>query len=285
MKSKTNVAGDAATPAPADVLAQFETLHDALTASHSQIPALLARERTCSHDLGLAEARGDSNVGDLRAQLDDITRQREASVRRRAASSQGVLDLEPMLQADRAASQAERQRIAAGIVGEFSQRWRQACNTLAALRGEAEVLARALGTTVPTPPPYQPFAHSVDGSLRLRPLAASEPAPAPTLPANLSALITRLDSLDAALARVSAIRQSRTLDSRHYDLCKVRGTPVEYLGTFLVTASFDSLIDGLSFEVGILVDSSLIGAGQLARLTTGKRYLRPAHLETATSAA
>jgi hypothetical protein len=47
---------------------------------------------------------------------------------------------------------------------------------------------------------------------------------------------------------------------------------------YSVTSTFDCLTDGLAFEKGALVDATLLGAGQLARLVTAQRYLIPANL-------
>jgi hypothetical protein len=276
MKTKNNAPVE--DTAAGDVLAQFTMLRDALGATHSEIPALLARERTISHDLGLSEARGDAGADDLRRQLVDIVHQRQAAVRRRASSVDALLEMEPALETERGIAEQERQRIAGEIVREFSARWREACDRLAALRAEAEVLARALRCTIQTPAPYQAYMHPVRETPELRPLAASGPPPTVALPGHLSILINRLDALDSALSRVQAIKQSKQLDARHYDLAKVRGTPAEFSGVFEVTGEFDSLVDGMKFAVGTLVDSTLIGAGQLARLTLARRYLRPADL-------
>ena len=280
MKTKNNAAIE--DTAAGDVLAQFTVLRDALALTHTEIPKLLARERDLNHELGLSEATGDSNVAELRAQLDDVVRQRAAAVRRRAASVQGVLDLEPLLQTDRAAAEAERQRIAGGIIAEFSGRWRQACDALSALRSEAEALARALRVTIATPPPYEAFQHAVDGSLRVRLLTGSE-VPV-VLPPHLVKIVERLDGLDAALTRCAAIQQAKQLDERHYQLALRRGQPTEFHDTYKCTGAFDCLTDGLPFEVGSLVDASLLGGGQLGRLLTAQRYLRPANLSSATAA-
>jgi hypothetical protein len=47
---------------------------------------------------------------------------------------------------------------------------------------------------------------------------------------------------------------------------------------YVCTAEVDSLIDGLKFSPGTLVDASLVGAGSLHRLTLARRYIRPADL-------
>jgi hypothetical protein len=271
--SKRSKTEDAA--ADADVLREYATLRDALAQTHVEIPKLLARERDLNHELGLSEARGDAGADDLRRQLVDIVHQRQAAVRRRAASIQGVLDLEASLQADRAAAEAERQRIAGGIIAEFSGRWKQACDALSTLRSEAEALARALRVSIATPAPYVPYTH-IDGSLRVRLLTGSE-VPV-SLPANLSRIVERLDGLDAALVRVTSIQQSKQLDERHYQIALRRNQPTEFHDTYLVTAAFDCLSDGLPFQTGDLVDGSLLGGGQLGRLLTAQRYLRPANL-------
>jgi hypothetical protein len=275
---------DAPTPAPADALAEFTTLRDTLTRTHTEIPALLSRERSLVHELGLAEARGDSTVADLRAQLDETVRQRQGAARRRAASTDALLAMESALQTERTIAEAERQKIVAEVAREFGARWRQACDALSTLRAEAATLGSALRTSISTPAPFTAFTHPVTGDPALRPVAASGPPPVATLPAHLAALVARLDSLDAALARVAAIRQSKVLDARFYDLGKVRQQPVEFNGVFVCTAAFDSLTDGLTFEVGTLIDASLVGPGSMHRLTLGRRYIRPAGLETATAA-
>lgn len=260
-KSKTNDTPPAL--ASADVLAQFTRLHAILTETHATIPKLLATERSVTHELGLAESRSDPEAGRLRQQFSATVEQRQAAVRARAASIEALLGLEAGLQSDRAELETERQQVVSQVAGEFAQRWARACGVLNELRAEAQALGRALRCTIPCPAP------------------AAGPgiaAPEPQLPAHLTALVRRLDSLDSALARVSAIRQAKVMDARHYDLCRVRGTPPEYPGVYLVTGTFDSLIDGLKFEAGALVDSTVVGPGSLARLATARRYLRPADL-------
>jgi hypothetical protein len=275
---KTRIDQPADRVAPADALNEFGKLRETLTLSHVEIPKLLAAERSLVYELGLAEARGDSNVAQLRSQVEETLRSRHAAVRRRTSALTALLELEPALQHDRAAVEAERLRIAGGIAAEFAARWQAACDRLAGLRLEAASLSAALRITVETRPPYQAFIHPIRETAELRPLAASGPPPEAVLPANLTALIARLDGLDGALGRIQAVRQSKQLDARHYDLSRVRGQPSEFPGTFEVTGEFDSLVDGMKFAVGTLVDASLLGPGQLSRLTASRRYLRPADL-------
>jgi hypothetical protein len=261
-----------------DALTQFNVLRDALTQTHAEIPTLLAGERDLVHQLGLAEANRDSNVADLRGQLERVLQEHQAAVRRRAASVEAILQMESALQTERGIAEAERQRIAAGIVLEFNQRWSAACNALSTLRAEAEALGSALCTTIATPAPFTTFLHPVTGVPALRPVATSEPAPVPVLPANLSALVRRLDALDAGLTRCASIRQGKQLDQRFYDLSRVRGQPAEFGGVYLCMAPFDSLTDGLPFQPGMLIDASLVGPGSMHRLTLGRRYIRPVDL-------
>ena len=277
MNTKSRVS-DRPTEEAADSLVNFDQLHKVLTETHVTIPQLLNEERAVTRDLGLAESRADSGaIGDLRGRLDDVARQRQATVRKRVASVEGLLQLESALRADRAAVESERERIAGEVARAFGERWQRACQTLSDLRAEALVLGRALRMTVATPAPYVPFMHPIRERPELRPVAGPEPPPV-ALPAHLTTLVRRLDGLDEALARIGAVKQAKLLDSRHYDLCRVRGTPPEYPGVYLVTGAFDSLIDGMKFDVGELIDSSVVGPGTLARLAVARRYVRPADL-------
>jgi hypothetical protein len=264
------------TPAPAagDVLVEFNRLKSALAQTHTEIPNLLAAERSIGHELGLAEARGDA-ADALREQLDETVRQRQAAVRRRNASIAALVEMEAALLRDRAAAEGERERIAAEVAREFGERWREACDRLAALRAEAQVLGSALRTTIATPAPYIAFVNPIREEPELRPVAGSEPVTT-ALPAHLSILVARLDALDAALSRITAIKQARQLDQYHYDLSRVRGVAAEFPGTYRVTAAFDCLIDGLKFEAGTLIDSSLLGPGSLQRLVATRRFIHPA---------
>jgi hypothetical protein len=284
VKTKTNKPVEAAPAADADVLREFDRLYVVLSETHGTIPTLLARERDLNRVLGLSEARGNSDADGLRQQLDDTVRERQAAIRRRVASVDALLEMEPALRSDRGIVETERRQVAAEVAQDFGKRWQQACDALAVLRAEAGVLSAALRTTIACPAPYIPFVHAIREQPELRPVAGPEQPPTAALPAHLSILVRRLDALDSAMARVSAIQQSKQLDSRHYDLSKIRGTPAEFPGVFLVTGEFDSLVDGMKFAPGTLVDATLIGPGQLARLTVARRYLRPADLHTGAAA-
>lgn len=65
----------------------------ALVETHSTIPRLLSQERSITHELSLAEARGESTDA-LRKQLEDVIQQRQSAVRRRAACIETLAELE-----------------------------------------------------------------------------------------------------------------------------------------------------------------------------------------------
>jgi hypothetical protein len=255
-----------------DVLQQFDRLRAALAQTHSEIPGLLAAEGTIGHELGLAEARGDSSDG-LKAQLDETVRQRQAAIRRRSACADGILAMEPALQAERAAAEARRQEHATQVASEFRARYDSAIATLQRLWAEADLLSRTLRTQISTPLPVKVCTSIVTGIASAEPIRGDAVA---ELDATTERLGKHLDALDSALARVGAIRQSKQLDQYHYDLSQVRGTPAEFPGTYRVTAAFDCLVDGLKFEVGTLIDSSLVGPGSLQRLVATRRFIHPA---------
>ena len=52
-------------------------------------------------------------------------------------------------------------------------------------------------------------------------------------------------------------------------------------GLYRVLRVFRSQTDGLTFEVGQLIDGSLIGSGMAHRLQQGTRYIEPASLSLA----
>ena len=92
--------------------------------------------------------------------------------------------------------------------------------------------------------------------------------------AEAAALGAQIDQVDSALALIYALRQSRELDQRHYHLARNRGVPTEFPGTYRTLLPFSSS-DGLPFEVGTLIDASLVGPGMLHRLQIGRRHIMP----------
>ena len=128
------------------------------------------------------------------------------------------------------------------------------------------------------PLPVRVMASVVDGVSRAQPVRAEV---AVTVDAAAVALGAKLDQLDGALTLVNAIRQSQTFDSHHHRIGLLRGASTEFSGTYRVIAAFRNLTDGLNFEPGALIDSTLVGPGMMHRLQTGRRLIQPASLESA----
>jgi hypothetical protein len=266
--------------APADdAMARFEQLRSALAQTHTQIPEMLARERTIAHDLGLAEARGE-NADGLRQQLAATVADREAAARRRHSCVAGILLLETELRSMRVEVERQQQAYAREAVARFLERYRAAVAELQRLWSEGEALARTLRTNVPMAIPARVATSVVDGIARVAPVFDRNGA-APSVEAEAAQLGLRLDRLDAALGRVAVIKRAKHFDEHHYHLARVRGVPHEFNDVYYVVAPFESLLDGLIFEVGTLVDKSLLGEGHLHRLTTGRRFVVPAELAAA----
>jgi hypothetical protein len=265
---------DAPAPAAEDVMAQFNRLKSALAQTHTEIPNLLAAERSIDYELGLSEARGDDADG-LKSQLDETERQRQAAIRKRSACVDAILGMEAALQAERVAAEARRQAHAVEAVKAFTERYNAAVANLQALWEEGRLLGETLRTTVPMPLPVRITTHPVDGTARAQPIRADI---AVTLDVATAKMAARSDALDGALAMIGAIRQSKEIDARHYRLSQERGTASELSGTFRVMLQFRCLLDGLDFMPGELVDHTLIGHGNLQRLTVGRRFVQPVEL-------
>jgi hypothetical protein len=148
------------------------------------------------------------------------------------------------------------------------------------LHAEAAALTAALRSPVSCPPPYVAETNLVNGRSAVRFSLPLDPQPV-TLPPALSQLAGALDRLDTALSMIGGIKQSRQLDERSFQLCLKRGLPTSTPGLFRVVQRFSCLIDNLSFEPGVVIDASLVGNGNLQRLLTSGRHLRPTTLESA----
>jgi hypothetical protein len=258
-------------PTDAGVMTQFDALRAVLETTHTQIPQLLARERTIGRALGLAESEP------VKGQLADVVAERESAARRRAAAIQAVLDLDAPLQAERAALERSRQAYAVHALAQFRDRYTACIADLQALWQTGLSLGLALRCEVPMPLPAK-VVTSLDGVARGVPVRADVVGVVDDEAAQLGA---KLDLLDGALAMVNAIRQSQTFDQHHHRLGLLRGTGAEHSGTFRVLQEFNCLTDGLPFRAGDLVDDSLIGAGMRHRLQTGRRFIEPAALTSA----
>jgi hypothetical protein len=265
---------DAPAPAAGDVMVEFNRLQSGLVQTHDEIPKLLRRQRELTQLLGEAEVRGDSADG-LRAELDHVAKEREAAVRRRGAALQAILTLEGRLQSERQRAEAERQSRASEVIAEFLRRYDRAVSDLQALWAEGDLLSRTLKSKIEMRLPVKIATSVVTGIPTAEPIRSDAVAELDDATARVSG---RLDQLNEALARVAAIKQSQQLDQRHFDLSRIRNTPADFPGVYAVTAAFDCLVDGLRFEVGQLIDASLVGPGPLQRLLTTRRHLRPAEL-------
>jgi hypothetical protein len=261
----------AALPAEADALTQFTHLRQVLSETHSTIPDLLAKEQSLSRKLGLAETEA------LRKELQDVTTEREAASRRRAAAIGSILALEAALQSERLAIEAERQRYAAGAVKAFEARYSAIVGALQQAWEEGRALGMALRCEVRMDLPVR-VRESLDGISRAQPVRADVAGVVDEAAARLGA---KLDEIDGALAMVAAIRQSQTFDQTHHRLGLLRGTAQPAGGVYKVLAPFRNLSDGLEFLPGMLIDQSLVGPGMMSRLMVGRRHIEPAGLSAA----
>jgi hypothetical protein len=85
----------------------------------------------------------------------------------------------------------------------------------------------------------------------------------------LERITQRLDQIDSAAALVASVAQAQEWNSRYVSLQRARANAMPSMGgVFTVTRAFDYL--GAHFEVGMLVDQSLLGLGRLHRGWLGK---------------
>jgi hypothetical protein len=260
--------------ADAGVMGEFDRLREILARTHTEIPQLLARQRTMERALGLNETEA------LRKELQGVAAERESAARRRAAAIQAVLDLDAPLQAERAGLERSRQQYATHALAQFRERYSACVADLQALWEAGRALGLALRCEVPMPLPTK-VVTSLDGVARGVPVRADVVGVVDDEAAQLGA---KLDLLDGALAMVNAIRQSQTFDQHHHRLGLLRGAGAEHSGVYRVLQPFQCLTDGLEFLPGQLVDSSLIGAGMAHRLQVGRRHIEPAGLQTSAAA-
>ncbi len=259
----------------AGVMGEFSRLRTVLETTHSQIPQLLARERAVSHELGLTETEA------LRNQLADVTREREAAVRRRMSAVGALTELEGPLQAERLALEAQRQAYAAEAVRAFEARYAAAVSELQACWETGRALGMALRCEVRMPLPVTLRESPVDGVSRAMPVRADV---AGVVDAEAAKLGAKLDLVDGALAMVAAIRQSALFDQQSHRLGLLRNTAQPASGVYRVLQPFRNLVDGLEFQPGQLVDSSLIGSSMMSRLQVGRRHIEPVGLQTSAAA-
>jgi hypothetical protein len=239
-------------------LETHDRLRSILEQTHTSIPKSLSDERQLTSALGSAEVAGGDTTG-LRQQLADLNAQRETDVRRRASAADAALDDEPELISARQSVSQSAERFSLGIIADFGQRCSDAVAVLQRLQAEAAALTCALRLQVDAP---------------VLPSAASGvAAPIPPAAQRIGEL---LDRLDGAINLCGGIRQSHNRNLIDGRLSENRtGATGQTVGTFLVAKAFVSMLDGLQFEAGTLIDSSLVGSANLRRLVTS-RFVRPA---------
>jgi hypothetical protein len=264
------------------VLSRHDKMFEVLRTTHQSIPEALKSERELGAQLGLAEVAGGGDTSILRRKLTDMRGQRETDIRRRQSATQSLLDLEADLSAARERVNVARTAYASTVITEFNGRYSDALAVIARLQEEGRSLGMALRTfvhlpTVPTKPPAVPapsFDQIIAGFREvLRP------------PDGVERIGATLDRLDSSLALAGGIRQAGERDRTHARLAEVRvGMVAEQTGVFRAVQPFVCPSDGLRFEVGSLLDRSLIGPGALHRLLTA-RFLRPVDRSGASAAA
>ena len=165
------------------------------------------------------------------------------------------------------AAGAAQQQVASGAIEEFLARYNAAVGVVEQLLAEGAALSAALKTSILMPPPMPP------------------PEMAVVIDDAVARAGQTLDRIDGALTLLGGVRQSRLLDQRHYALAQQRGQLAEHGGLYMVKVQFQCMLDGEMFEVGRLVDESLLGSGSIARLQAGRKYIMPVGLVTNVAAA
>jgi hypothetical protein len=259
----------------AGVMAQFDALHTVLETTHSTIPALLARQKTLERELGLNES------AELQRELQGVVTERENAARRRGAAIAALMELEGPSQGERLAVEVERGQYALRVVAAFEARYSAIVGALQQAWEEGRALGMALRAEVRMPLPTRVVTSVVDGVARGVPIRADIAVSVDEQAVTLGA---RLDRLDGALALVNAVRQSHVFDQRGHRMGLLRGTATEFSGVYRVIAPFRNLVDGCEFQVGQLIDSSLVGPGMMSRLMIGRRHIEPVGLQTSAAA-
>ena len=237
---------DAAAVAEAGgVLARAAKFIEALQETHAQHPGDLGRGTAAIRRVGLCgDHRRRCRPAPRPAQRCQGAAGRRCAPpgqrRRRSAGARS-----PKLGRARVAVDQARSEVAATILGEFMGRWNHACRELAKLHAEAAALSAALRAKVNCPPPYSATMSVVSGQPEARLSLPVEPQPV-TLPPALAGLAGVLDQLDGVLAMLTAIKQARQLDSRHYHLTLQRGAATERGGVDPVVAEFVCPVDGFT---------------------------------------
>jgi hypothetical protein len=270
------------TPADDDVLARFGKLRDVLTETHSLVPQLLQAQLDLNAQLARSEANGHAAPG-LSAQLKQSCDSRQGALRRRRGASSAILELEGELQSGREKVQQEMAARAVAAIAEFSARYRAAVAQLEGLWEEGNKLAAVLRLSGPIhmPIPARPVV-SWDGSLKMTPVLSSDTPPS-SIDLEAAKIGEQLDRFDSALQLIGGIKRSVDLNAKHYALCARRGSPPEVWGVFAALQPIQSLIDGLPFAPGTVLNHELVSHGELRRLLTSNRWLR--RLEEGTPAA
>lgn len=250
----------AALPTEAGAMGEFDHLRQVLRETHSTIPDLLAKERGLARKLGLAES------AELQREFQDVVAERESAVRRRASSIAAIIELQPQLEAERAA--VERQRQARGVIAlaEFRQRYDDCVSSLQALWSEGRLLGETLKVMVPMAPPMKVTVSVVDGVPRAMPVLSGVTAAADVTIMSLSA---QVDAFDDALGLIGGFRQAKDLDERYRALAQQRGgAPTRLEGLYEVAKSFDYY--GTTFAAGTIIDRSMLPDGCLHRFLQGR---------------
>ncbi len=259
--TKTNVQNSAPLePAESDVLARYGVLAAALSETSVSIPEALAEEARLYADLGAAEIAGD-NVATLRGKLDAVREHREAAVRMRAATADGLVKLEPELFEARRAADEARSGLAGAAISELQREWTQTVERLAEIHGRVQVFQQVMRTQVRFAAPYKATL-DLQGQPTLQFIGAS--APAAALPVSLQSLTDLVDRLDVAGGLASAIRTSRERDAHHYQLALSRRAPGAMPGVYTCRKPVSHW--GATFAPGTLIDQTIICVSSLYRL-------------------
>jgi hypothetical protein len=262
------------------LLAETDRLHDVVSQTHTDIPALLARRADAQAALSALEIgrSGDpASIKAAREKLASIETERVRTVRQRQGALNFLLNQEPQLVAARAAVDTARAAFTTRLVAEFRSRYDATISALQNLWLEGAALQATLRAPVPMPDPLRleggrdlgchPWPGEISPVKLVRVMCANtEPPEVDKQAAGIGAV---LDRLDAAVLFCESIARQRRFEQQLGTRETTRAFDPQAI--YLVVEGFMCHNDSLRFEQGALVDGSLIGPVSLQRLVAGKK--------------
>jgi hypothetical protein len=231
------------------VLAERDRHFESLKRTCQSIPALLARRQ------GYQADASDAAAGKIEA----IQRQLAGQVRLRLASTDELLNMHAALETARQDLDSAREAYADQVVAEFTTRYNAAVAHLEQLGAEGAQLARSLRVPVDMPA----------AGVVVDPAPAAIPVPIDETAARIGSALDRLtEAVAFPKAFASIAERAATLERS--------GTApagFDAKATYTVAKAFTCSLTGVTFQPGMLIDSSLIPGPMLGRLYRSK-YLR-----------